>query len=257
MARPGVFLKRRISDHSLTALTILLSLLLFVIAPLQADGVISGTYFGILFGLALIPATIMLSDDQPADGALVIALILVITAAIREGSVVDRYLDAVAWLIAGLTLSITVARAVFAPGRITYHRVVGGVLLYLTIGVTFVALFGLLGLLVPNALGNLRNVEGNIHGGSLVYFSFVTLTTTGYGDIIPLHPYARSLANVEAIIGQLYPATLLARLVTSNFLAVVARALGPPNVGRASLISLKFARQQILHSVGAVAILES
>jgi hypothetical protein len=214
MARPGVFLKRRISDHSLTALTILLSLLLFVIAPLQADGVISGTYFGILFGLALIPATIMLSDDQPADGALVIALILVITAAIREGSVVDRYLDAVAWLIAGLTLSITVARAVFAPGKITYHRVVGGVLLYLTIGVTFVALFGLLGLLVPNALGNLRNVEGNIHGGSLVYFSFVTLTTTGYGDIIPLHPYARSLANVEAIIGQLYPATLLARLVT-------------------------------------------
>jgi hypothetical protein len=42
----------------------------------------------------------------------------------------------------------------------------------------------------------------------------VTLTTTGYGDIAPLHPYARSLANVEAIIGQIYPATLLARLVT-------------------------------------------
>jgi hypothetical protein len=42
----------------------------------------------------------------------------------------------------------------------------------------------------------------------------VTLTTTGYGDIAPLHPYARSLANVEAIIGQIYPATLLAWLVT-------------------------------------------
>ena len=49
---------------------------------------------------------------------------------------------------------------------------------------------------------------------NLVYFSFVTLTSVGYGDIIPLHPVARSLANVEAIIGQLYPATLLARLVT-------------------------------------------
>jgi hypothetical protein len=42
----------------------------------------------------------------------------------------------------------------------------------------------------------------------------VTLTTTGYGDIAPLHPFARSLANIEAIIGQIYPATLLARLVT-------------------------------------------
>ena len=48
----------------------------------------------------------------------------------------------------------------------------------------------------------------------LIYFSFVTLTTTGYGDVFPLHPIARSLCNLEAVIGQLYPATLLARLVT-------------------------------------------
>ncbi len=41
--------------------------------------------------------------------------------------------------------------------------------------------------------------------GDLIYFSFVTLTTTGYGDIAPLHPYARGLANIEAIIGQIYP----------------------------------------------------
>ena len=49
---------------------------------------------------------------------------------------------------------------------------------------------------------------------NLIYFSFVTLTTTGYGDVFPLHPIARSLCNLEAVIGQLYPATLLARLVT-------------------------------------------
>jgi hypothetical protein len=48
----------------------------------------------------------------------------------------------------------------------------------------------------------------------LVYFSFVTLTSVGYGDIVPVHPVARSLCNLESIIGQLYPATLLARLVT-------------------------------------------
>ncbi len=47
-----------------------------------------------------------------------------------------------------------------------------------------------------------------------IYFSFVTLTTVGYGDIAPVHPFARSLCNVEAVIGQLYPATLLARLVS-------------------------------------------
>jgi hypothetical protein len=48
----------------------------------------------------------------------------------------------------------------------------------------------------------------------MIGISFVTLTSTGYGDIIPVHPVARSVCNVESIIGQLYPATILARLVT-------------------------------------------
>jgi hypothetical protein len=50
-----------------------------------------------------------------------------------------------------------------------------------------------------------------------IYFSFVALTSTGYGDIVPLHPFARSLANLEGLIGQLFPATLIARLVTLEF----------------------------------------
>ncbi len=49
---------------------------------------------------------------------------------------------------------------------------------------------------------------------TMAYFSFGTLTTAGSGDIVPLHPIARSLCNLEAMIGQLYPTTLLARLVT-------------------------------------------
>lgn len=52
-----------------------------------------------------------------------------------------------------------------------------------------------------------------------IYFSFVTLTSIGYGDILPVHPIARSLSNVETIIGQLYPATLLARLVSLQLAA--------------------------------------
>jgi hypothetical protein len=47
-----------------------------------------------------------------------------------------------------------------------------------------------------------------------VYFSFATLTTSGYGDIVPVEPFARALANRESVIGQLFPATLLARLIT-------------------------------------------
>ncbi|KIC93810.1 potassium channel family protein, partial [Flavihumibacter solisilvae] len=50
-----------------------------------------------------------------------------------------------------------------------------------------------------------------------LYFSFITLTTTGYGDITPVHPIARSLANLDALIGQLYPAILIARLLSMEF----------------------------------------
>jgi hypothetical protein len=110
---------------------------------------------------------------------------------------------------------VVIARAVFAPGRVTLHRVIGAVLLYLNIGFTFVALFCFIALLEPNAFAGMQPLHDNLSVASnFGYFSFVPLTSFGYGDIVPVHPYARSLANVEAIIGQLYPATLLARLVT-------------------------------------------
>lgn len=205
-------------DKLLTVLTILLSLLVFVVAPLQANGVITGRYFGLIFGVVLIPAAFMLLANWVAAGSIVFSIVLILIASemeFRQSTVADAYLDLIAWLIAGITLSAVVARAVFGPGKVTFHRIVGGILLYLTIGLTFVALFGLIALNVPDAFKGLALPYGNFNSaGNLIYFSFVTLTTIGYGDIVPFHPYVRGLANLEAVIGQLYPATLLARLVT-------------------------------------------
>jgi hypothetical protein len=47
-----------------------------------------------------------------------------------------------------------------------------------------------------------------------MYFSYITITTTGFGEIVPLHPIARSLVQLEAIIGVLYPVILIGRLVS-------------------------------------------
>jgi hypothetical protein len=210
--------EQQLNDKLLTTLTILLTVLLFAIGPLQANGVISGRYFGLMFAVVLIPAAFMLSANWVAAGSIVAAIVMIVISSeieFRQATLVDKLLDAIAWLIAGLTLSAVVARAVFGPGKVTYHRIIGGILLYLTIGLTFVALFGLVALFVPDAFRGLELPRSNMTiAGNLIYFSFVTLTTIGYGDIVPLHPYARGLANVEAVIGQLYPATLLARLVT-------------------------------------------
>jgi hypothetical protein len=211
-------LQDQYSEPLLTALTIMLAVLLFVVGPLQAAGVVAAHHFGIAFGVVLVAAVFVVSGSMVAFAAILVAVALIVLATVlrlRQPSAVDIYLDAAAWLIAGMTLSIVVARAVFAPGNVTFHRIIGAVLLYLNIGLIFVALFCFVALRIPNAFTGLGPLQDNLAvAGNLIYFSFVTLTSVGYGDIVPLHPFARSLANVEAIIGQLYPATLLARLVT-------------------------------------------
>jgi hypothetical protein len=148
---------------------------------------------------------------------MIVALAMIVTGAvlrIRSPSILDLNLFAGAWLIVGVTLAWAVARSIFAPGRVTYHRVVGAVLLYLTIAIIFAAFFTFLGTLDPKAFIGLSVQDSPKLATQLIYFSFTTLTTTGYGDVSPVHPLARSLCNLEAIFGQLYPATLVARLVT-------------------------------------------
>jgi hypothetical protein len=114
----------------------------------------------------------------------------------------------------GAMLVWMVARAVFSPGRVTYHRIIGAILVYLSVALTFVALYSIVGLLIPDAFSGMSFEDNPALASKVIYFSFVTLTSTGYGDVFPVHPVARSLCNLETIIGQLYPATLLARLVS-------------------------------------------
>ena len=101
----------------------------------------------------------------------------------------------------------------FGPGRITYHRVVGAILLYLTIGLVFVALYTLVGAHSPNAFTGLTVTAHVSLPSDLVYFSFTTLTTLGYGDIMPVHPSPAASATSRPSSARL-SATLLARLVS-------------------------------------------
>ena len=68
---------------------------------------------------------------------------------------------------------------------------------------------------LPYATGT---YTANTLQNNLIYFSFVTLTTLGYGDILAVHPFAKMLVILEALTGQLFPAILLARLVSLEIL---------------------------------------
>jgi hypothetical protein len=212
-----VTLREQWSDPLLTALTVLLVIMLFVVAPLQALGIFVIEAFDFVFALVLVAGVFILSGSRTAVVAMLISLGMASFGAIsrlKAPSMLDVNLFAGAWLIMGVTLGAVIAPAVFASGRVTYHHVIGAVLLYLTIAVTFVALFTFVGSLAPKAFSGLSLEDSPALASNLIYFSFATLTTTGYGDIFPIHPVARSLCNLESIFGQLYPATLLARLVT-------------------------------------------
>jgi Ion channel len=210
-------MRDRWGDSLLTVLTGLLVVMLFVVAPIQALGLFVFQAFELFLAVILVGGVFIVSGSRIAVAAMLGALVMATVGAvlrIKSPSLLDLNLFAGSWLIMGVTLGWVVARAVFAAGRITYHRVMGAVLLYLTVAVIFAALFTVVGTLAPKAFNGMAMEDSPALASNLIYFSFATLTTTGYGDVLPVHPLARSLCSLEAVFGQLYPATLLARLVT-------------------------------------------
>ena len=204
-------------DWLLTVLTGVLILLIFVVAPLQAIGISAFHLFAICLLLAIIGGMVIISNSPTALILMSIALVANLAVFfLRLYYPVPFHLHilAGAWLIIAGTLGIVVTQAVFRRGRVTYHRIVGAVLLYLLIAVAFATLFAFVGLSHQEAIKGITFDDDQSLASALFYMSFVTLTSTGYGDIVPVHPLARSLCNIESVIGQLYPATLLARLVT-------------------------------------------
>ncbi|MEO8114265.1 MAG: ion channel [Phenylobacterium sp.] len=204
-------------EAGLSLLLVIQGLILFVLAPLSATAVLGADWVeGSRFALAAIAIFVVTSDPLARwviAGTFVVSLLA--TTALAHAfagpaahlwsiSVTTAFEAAVTW---------SVARVVFRPGRVTFYRIQGAVVLYLSVGLIFGNLYRLAAIsLHPSFAGLMAASQPEF--GALLYFSFTTLTTTGFGDITPLHPLVRSMANLEAVLGQLFPATLLARLVT-------------------------------------------
>jgi voltage-gated potassium channel len=109
---------------------------------------------------------------------------------------------------------ITAMKHILFSGEITLNKIVGSVCIYLLIGVIWGLLYIFISYAEPGAFNGLAHENDKIW--SFIYFSFVTLTTLGYGDISPAIPLARTLAYIEAIFGQFYLAVLVASLVSAH-----------------------------------------
>ena len=232
-ARFSITLDRKVDGHKLQievlswraqwrepALSLFLGIqafFVFICIPISAVGIISTPALVSVFGLVLMCACLVVAADRAAVISTLAAAVLSISAILTHARFPDQRTAAVgvfAALANLVVVSWVMARAVFGPGIISAHRIRGAIALYLNFGLVCAAAYRIAVLFAPECIHGVRPNDERRVVSTLVYFSFATLTTTGFGDVIPVHPVVRGLAILEGVAGQLYPATLLARIVT-------------------------------------------
>lgn len=124
-------------------------------------------------------------------------------------------MDLVLSITTFLLLIVLVLIKVFEPGPITAYRVIGSVVVYMLMANIWAIVYQFFHLNIEGSFQvTLPAFESNSLDANFMYFSYITITTTGFGEIVPLHPMARALVQVEALIGVLYPVILIGRLVS-------------------------------------------
>jgi len=117
-------------------------------------------------------------------------------------------------LIGFLFVAITFTMKQVAVGtNITTNRLVGAICVYILLGVIWAMFYTLVNTISPGSFTGFSATEGLGWDSEWLYFSFVTMTTLGYGDILPVSATARGLAYMQAVVGQFYIAVLVAGLV--------------------------------------------
>ena len=205
----------RDGERSLPFMLALLIVVAFVLPSLGLEGSNERLYADVAFSLLLIVGVIIASAERKVF--ILAALVTTAALGIRWGNwflpsgsmAVWRELATVGTI---LLFSLVILAQVVRPGPVTAARLQGAVVVYLLLGIGWANVYAALQVLQPGAFQGQHGPPAAMN--DWMYLSFVTLTTVGYGDIVPVHRVARTLAIGEALTGQLYIAVLLARLVS-------------------------------------------
>jgi hypothetical protein len=205
-------------EHGPYPLLILLFITIFVVSPLLSAQVIAPTVFQTVLWLIIVAGAFNVDSRLPLR--LIALIVAVLSMALQwigpllfgKTNIVEvQILLSIGMLSIFALLMI---KSFLVTGRAWEHRIAAAVAVYLLLGLIWARLYEMVALLVPGAF---HIPEGeSLNPASLVYFSFVTLATLGYGDFTPVHIVARNLAVLEAITGQLYLVILISRLVSEG-----------------------------------------
>jgi hypothetical protein len=214
------------AEAGLTYFLISLFVLIFVFYPLAEPRTVTRYLLDAITLLVLISGADAVSDRRSALfrcaaglAALSFLLQLLTHSYLDRSILLLKHVSAMLFLIvvAGAVLS-----RVLGGGRITTHRIQGAVAVYLMLGLIWASAYSLVFLCDPTSFdlgpstGEMADLEAIETKGMsrLIYFSFVTMTTVGYGDITPQSVVAGNLAILQALTGQIYLVVILARLVS-------------------------------------------
>jgi hypothetical protein len=208
-------------ERSLTAFLILLIVEIFLIAPMEITGLAFRIINSMVFTLLLLAGLLTMTKrkELQAVAAMVVVLAIATRVARRFFGVAGfEVLDGLLMLICTIGFLVVVLWQVYREGPVTAHRIQGAVAGYLLLSAIFALAFSLVETIQPGSF-QMSSVQDQVRAEvvmdrSFYYFSVVTLTTTGYGDILALSNSARTLVMMEALTGQLYTAILIARLVS-------------------------------------------
>lgn len=185
--------------------------------PITAYGTPALILYEFLY-VSMIVVGILVGRDSPrhmlflgATGAVYLAASLVYaTNPGATWAVLITYLALIPYL--GMLVWI-LGRFLVIVKTITRDVLYAAVALYLLLGAVFVPVYGLLDMLIPGSFRDGSFPDAPVQWQQLIYYSYTTLTSTGYGDLLPLSWWARALANLEMVTGVLFITIIMSRLV--------------------------------------------
>jgi Ion channel len=204
-------------DRSLSVLLLLLLLYIFVLVPAPNHGRTGEILIKIIYSLILFGA--ILSVLKQKKFKLIVSIFAIIGFVITWLNEISTGISIsiandISVILFTSFFAIAILIKTFQPGDITFQRIQGSIVVLILFGAIFAYAFHVIYLIAgESSFNNIR--DANVR--EFLYFSFTTLTTTGFGDITPGNTYARALANLEGLIGLLYPAILIGRLVSMEY----------------------------------------
>lgn len=210
------------SDSSLAVMLVSLFVLLFAALPMEAaeELALAGRTLSVVcftaLGLALAAAITNTRRERIVGfGAALVPAVLAWIQLFRPDAGLATLRSAMALaFMAGLTA--VALRMVVRPGPVTRRQIAGAVAVYLMVALVFGEAYWLLQHLDPHAI-SFANAPAAHEAlrADFVYFSIASLTTLGFGDVLPISTAARVIVTMEALFGQLYLVLLVSRLVST------------------------------------------